>query len=335
MSAEDEENAPQRAIHPQVLEIYSPVRLTGTNQIIAIAEYYQSSDALRSEIAAAQRSSWLILGGVMVIIYLLLSGFVRRASDTIEKQQVELNQQITRLTGLLAQNEELSQRVRRASARVAAINEQVLRRIGSELHDGPAQDLGLALLQIDILSAQLEKQPGGAENPAQIQLVSGIQTLLQNTLKEMRAIASGLSLPQLNDLSLAETILRAVRSHERRSGSRVGLEMQNLPDEAPLPVKITVYRIIQEALNNAYRHAGGLGQQIMADCKDEILSLNISDQGPGFEPDRSNSDDHLGLSGMRERVESLGGTFQMESQSGAGVRLVVHLPLNAKGNGDE
>ena len=137
------ENAPQRSIRSELLETYSPVRLSGTNQVIAVAEFYQTVDALNHEIAAAQRRSWLVVLGATLLIYLLLAGFVQRASDTIEGQQSMLNDQISRLTELLAQNKELHDRVRRAAGSVATLNERFLRRIGSELHDGPAQDLGL------------------------------------------------------------------------------------------------------------------------------------------------------------------------------------------------
>ena len=99
---EAEENAPQRAVNSELLETYSPVRLSGTNQVIAVAEFYQTVDALHQEIAAAQRRSWLVVALAMLVIYLLLAGFIRGASNTIEDQQATLNDQIVRLTELLA-----------------------------------------------------------------------------------------------------------------------------------------------------------------------------------------------------------------------------------------
>ena len=92
----------------------------------------------------------------MSLIFILLSGFVKRASDTIDQQKVELSNQVTRLTELLEQNRGLHERVRRAAARVTTLNERLLRRIGSELHDGPAQDLSLSLLKLDTLIGQSE-----------------------------------------------------------------------------------------------------------------------------------------------------------------------------------
>ena len=146
---ESDENVSERRIANQLLETYSPVRLSSSGKIIAVAEFYQKADELQADIANAQRQSWLVVVGAMVLIYLMLSIFVRRTSDTIDDQQTELSAQVTCLSELLRQNEELHDRVRLAAARTAALNERFLRRISAELHDGPAQDLSLALLHID------------------------------------------------------------------------------------------------------------------------------------------------------------------------------------------
>ncbi|HSJ88217.1 MAG TPA: histidine kinase, partial [Anaerolineales bacterium] len=267
---EAEENAPQRALRSELLETYSPVRFSGTNEVIAVAEFYQTVDALNQEIAAAQRRSWLVVGGVTLVIYLLLAGFVQRASDTIEQQRATLNEQITRLTELLEQNKELHERVRRAAGSVTTLNERFLRRIGSELHDGPAQDLGLVLLKLDALIGRWEQSQAA---PGFVEELTAIQPPLQNAQKEIRAISTGLSLPQLAELSLSETVIRVVRAHERRTGSRVKLDVAPLPEQAALPVKITVYRVLQESLNNAYRHAGGANQQIHVFMDESLLTL--------------------------------------------------------------
>lgn len=329
---DEDENADLGAVYDQLLETYSPVWLSGTDQIIAVAEFYLSTDELKSETGALKRRTWLVIGAAGLLIYLLLAGFVRRASDTITRQQSELGVQVAQLTNLLAQNRELNERVRRAAGSVALLNESYLRRIGSELHDGPAQDLGLSLLKLDDVVGRAEAHPQEPLGTRLMGQLTGIQASLQNALKEMRGIAAGLSLPELAGLGLPETIVRAVRSHERQTGTRVSLELGPLPETAGLPVKITVYRVIQEALNNAYRHAGGVGQAVQVLSQAGQLEVEVSDQGPGFQPDESSQwDGHLGLGGMRERVESLGGSFAIESQPGQGARIRASLPLEIKG----
>jgi len=330
---EEEENAPLGALHNQLLETYSPVWLSGTNQVIAVAEFYQLTDELESEINVLKRQSWLVVGLSGLGIYLLLSTFVRRVSDTIDMQQNELGRRVVQLTDILDQNQELHERVRHAAASVALLNESYLRRVGSELHDGPAQDLGLSLLKLDAILGQIEKHKDGDANDEIMEQLSGVEDSLQNALKEMRGIAVGLSLPQLTDLGLAETVVRVVRSHERQTGTRVELEMGDLPEQADLPLKVTVYRLIQEALNNAYRHAGGSGQQVRVRVEGALLVVEISDTGPGFHIEKNSGwDGRLGLRGMRERVESLGGSFRIESEMGQGTRVIANLPCELEGD---
>jgi signal transduction histidine kinase len=329
---EEVENAALGALHDRLLETYSPVWLSGTDQVIAVAEFYQSTAELEREIGILKRQSWLVVGLAILLIYLLLTGFVRRVSDTITRQQTELGQRVVQLTDLLSQNQELHERVRRAAASVALLNESYLRRVGSELHDGPAQDLGLSLLKLDAVIGKVEGNPDVPANGPVLEQLNRVAASLSNALKEMRAIAAGLSLPQLTELGLAETVVRVVRSHERRTGTQVELELGALPEQVSLPLKITVYRIIQEALNNAFRHANGAGQKVRVYSQADQLVVEISDTGPGFHPEQTGGwDGHLGLSGMRERVESLGGRFKIESGIGQGTQIFAYLPYPAEG----
>jgi signal transduction histidine kinase len=89
--------------------------------------------------------------------------------------------------------------------------------------------------------------------------------------------------------------------------------------------------VIQESLNNSYRHAGGANQQIRAFMDGDVLALEVSDDGPGFVPQPTATfNGHLGLAGMRERVESLGGTFSVKSEIGKGTQVSARLALRAE-----
>src|SRR5262249_5572396 len=125
---QDDENDEERVYWSRLLEIYSPVRLHSTGRIIAVAEFYQTVGDLQHDIDTARQQSWLVVGAIMILIYLLLAGFIRSASATIAHQQVDLNAQIARLRDLLVQNQDLHERVRGAAARTTALNERFLRR---------------------------------------------------------------------------------------------------------------------------------------------------------------------------------------------------------------
>jgi signal transduction histidine kinase len=279
-----------------------------------------------SEIRGAQLRSWLMVCIATLLMYLSLIWFVRRVSATIATQKTTLVNQVEQLTEVLSQNAELHDRVRLATARNASLNEQFLRRISADLHDGPAQYLGLALLRLDYLFEHIEVCPQGKPVAESLEVV---RNSLQGALQEVRTISSGLGLPELQALSLPAVIVRVVRAHEQRTQTKVDLTLSNLPEQASLSIKITLYRFIQEALNNAYRHAAGVGQQVWVSCDQATIAVEVCDQGCGFvsKPDLQNGTEHLGLAGMRERVASMGGQFTLDSTPGRGTRIGALLPL--------
>ncbi|MCA9837987.1 MAG: sensor histidine kinase [Trueperaceae bacterium] len=319
----DEENADKKARWGRLIEIYSPMRIEGSARVIAVAEFYQTVDALEREIFSSQWRSWLLMTALFAGMYVLLVGMVRRGSDTIERQRLALEKQVDDLNSLLTQNSELSERVRRAVTRNTAVNERFLRRIGSELHDGPAQDVSLSLLRLDRLGSTVK------ENQIFDDELEIVQGSLSHALAEMRSIAAGLRLPELQNLSLKEVVDRVIKQHQKKTNTLVGLDLGGLPEQVSLSVKITLYRIIQEALNNAFMHAGGKGQKLKLKKQSGNLQVEISDQGPGFDARKlEHGSERLGLVGMRERVESLGGEFAIDSDD-SGTRVYVSIPLKS------
>jgi signal transduction histidine kinase len=322
-SLDEEENADERSQGMPLLEIYAPIRKTHTDRIIAVAEFYERADQLRNDIFKARLESWLIVVVIAICTIAALFGFVGRASRTIERQ-------ITELRALLAQNEELRARVERSSQRALEVNERYLRRLGAELHDGPAQLIGLALLRLDALNGPSARAGNGKGEKGAPHDGETIRTALRDALQEIRNISVGLSLPALDRLSMSETLQAAVRDHVRRTNTAVHADIAPLGDDAIHPVKTAAFRFIQEALNNATRHAGATGQQVRARHVNGFAVIEVSDQGAGFDLDAQMREDKLGVAGMRERIESLGGTFSIQSTSGGGTSLQARLPLSSK-----
>jgi signal transduction histidine kinase len=332
---QDEEYAGERRLYTRLLEIYSPVRLNGSDEIIAVAEFYIKVDALEARIAATQRRSWLIVGTTMAVIYLLLIGFVQYAGNTIGRIEGELKGQVDWLTELLIQNDELNKRVRRAAENTAAINERFLRRTHTELRNGPVQEISLALARLNRVKSLNETCRVLNPNAQCSDHLPAVKESLQTALQEIQAIAAGLGLPELEDLTLPEILTRVVRTHEGFTGTKVMLSISDLPEKTPLAINITAYRLIQEALNNAHNHAGGVGQQVRVRCETNNIFIEVSDKGPGFDVTRPvewKDREHLGLTGMRERVESLGGLFRIESKINEGTRVIVRLSLQNTGD---
>jgi len=317
----DPENRYERQEWDSLIEIYSPIWASDTGDIIAVSEFYQLPDALEAEILVAKQRSWLVVGGTTLITYLLLAGLVSRASNTIVAQQSELLEKAT-------QNAHLHNQVRQAAAHSTALNERFLRRISTDLHDGPGQDLSLALLRIGSLAKsyqyhaipEADRQEGMAD-------FRRVHTALESALAELRHISAGLQSPEIETLSVLETIGQAIGNYERKTQCRVSLTIGSLPDKTPPSVKIALYRILQEALNNGHRHANGHGQAVLVEIEEDTLCIEVTDTGPGFDPNAVVRDGHLGLAGMRERAQVLGGHFSIESHPGRGTRTRACLPL--------
>ena len=323
----EKENRLERREWDRLLETYAPIRKHETGAIIGAMEFYQDPSDLESEIESSQRKGWIIVGFSTAGMYLLLVGLVKSASNTLASQHRHLGQ-------LAQENERLAQRVRRAAARKTETDEQLLKRIAHDLHDGPAQDLGLALLRIRSLRQGAETHLSQADRQVQqiredFQLV---ETALADALKEVREISSDLHLPELAGLSLPQVVEKARLDHERKTGSKVAAALGPVPASASLPLKIAVYRVLQEALNNSYRHAGAREQRMSISHSDGWLSLQVADGGPGFDPPEAEGNQKarpvLGLRGMRERVEMLGGALEITSGP-RGTTISVRLPLES------
>lgn len=321
-----EEDAYERSAGIPLLEIYSPIREIGTGRIIAVAEFYEMAEALKSNLFWVNLKSWLVVGSVTLAMLGLLSGIVLRGSLTIDRQRFALESRIGELSALLAQNEELRSRVQRASRRTAEINEQYLRRIGADLHDGPAQLLALAALRLDVLTPNLA---GSSSSPSCGRTdIDIVRESLADALTDIRAISTGLTLPELEDLSPAKLLGNVANAHERRTKTTVEVDIQSVPDDLDKSMKICLYRFVQETLSNAFRHAGGVGQRLTCRVDGEALEVVVSDTGPGFDPSmRTEGSYGLGLPGLRERIESIGGSLLVDSAPGEGSRLILRCSI--------
>ena len=312
----------------QLIETYAPVRKTGDTEVIAVSEFYQTPDALQAEVSAAQRESWFVVGISTLIMYLLLAGIVGRASNTISKQQSELENQLLQLRSLFEQNIGLHEKVRRAGARTIMLNELYLRRLSGDIHDGPGQDLALALMRIESLN---DSKEGDTHSPSMdywLKELLVINRALVSANEELRKITAGLRLPELEGLDLSEVVERAVRYFQEKTGQVVDLSNDLEVSGAASPIKIALYRVIQEALFNSYRHSGGARPTVKIWQEENGLVAEVSDQGRGFDLDSIDLSGRLGLASMRERVELLGGAFSIDSQPEAGTTVRIRLTID-------
>jgi signal transduction histidine kinase len=311
---------PWRAGRARRVEIYAPIHASGTRTPIAVGEFYENVAFLDDTIAYYRATMWASLIVFTLIIIGLISAIVVRASRTIQRQQRELRDHFATASRLARRNDRLRRIADAARLNAAVANESYLARIGADLHDGPVQVLGLA-------SLKLSDMPATGDEAIDADLDASRQ-LVGEAIRELRELATGLVLPEIATCSLPDAIRMVVGRHEAMTGTRVASELGVLPEQASLPLKVCVYRVLQEGLSNAYRHADGRGQSVQARLNGDQLEVSVSDAGgarPGASPDSTAPS--LGLTGLINRVKALNGTCVMQADRERGFEIRVRIPI--------
>ncbi|WMW59023.1 sensor histidine kinase (plasmid) [Agrobacterium pusense] len=315
------ESDAERDSEKPLLQIYNPVLQPWSGKVVAVSEFFEVADEFEWSLKQARLLSWLAVAAFTTIFFALLSIIVLRGSRTIDSQRRALNDRIDELSALLRQNEALRARVQRATQRATSLNESYLRRIGADLHDGPAQLVAYASLRLDSPKLADPRTPAEEREAS----LTNIKTSLDDAMAEIRAICSGLMLPHIETDSLAALLKRAIVAHEQRTGVTVDLLLNETPAYLSRASKICIYRFVQEALNNGYRHAGGIGQKVTQSSEGGQVTVEVADEGHGFSMSDV-SPEKLGLAGLRDRVESLGGVFHLfSSDRGTIVRMSLNI----------
>lgn len=217
-------------------------------------------------------------------------------------------------------------------SRILSVTEEELSRIILDIHDGPVQYLFAALSML----ASVQRQVAAQESPDPV-LVSSLEQItgmIETSLHEIKSFLGTFRPPEFQRRSLFAIIRGLVIQHEEFTSTSVELKVDDLPAEVDLPVKIALYRILQEALSNAHRHAGTDLQWVHVWSEEGLICLEVEDRGRGFEPppldgpQATERVEHIGLRGMRDRVALLGGSFHLVSRPGQGTRITVKVPAH-------
>ncbi|NDJ87168.1 MAG: sensor histidine kinase [Chloroflexi bacterium] len=218
------------------------------------------------------------------------------------------------------------------SHRILSVTQEELNRIVLDVHDGPVQHLFAALSLLTGVEYEIEKKiPEGRDVLPKLKKVS---QLIEASLGEIKSFLGTFRSPEFQRRSLEAVIESLVLQHEELTSQTVELSIHNLPEDVLLPIKIALYRIVQEALSNTYRHAGVERIWVKLWAEDGMICLQVFDYGRGFTPppldgpEATEREEHIGLRGMRDRVTLLDGTFELFSQPGKGTRITVKVPAD-------
>jgi len=206
----------------------------------------------------------------------------------------------------------------RLSSRLVDAQEEERRSISRELHDEVGQSLGALLVDLGRLSTNLPS------NSSEIrERIDQMKSLTERTVGTVRDIALLLRPSMLDDLGLVAALEWQGREVSRRSPMEVAVESSNVSDDLPDEYKICVYRLVQEALNNAVRHSQARNAKVRVTGGANGIEIEVSDDGRGFDPQRTRG---LGILGMEERVRRLGGSLAVRSSPGQGTVVRAELP---------
>lgn len=198
--------------------------------------------------------------------------------------------------------------------------EEERRSISRELHDEVGQSLGALLVEV----GQLSKLVSPEDRVTQAQ-ISHIKSVAESAVKSIRDIALLLRPPMLDDLGLIPALEWQAREISRRSDVEVEVHPQNVSEELGNEMKVTIYRLVQEALNNAATHASAKNAKVSVIQNEDKITLEITDDGGGFDPHRKRG---MGILGMEERVRRLGGSLTIQSVPGKGAMVSAEIPLH-------
>lgn len=224
-------------------------------------------------------------------------------------------------------------RGREASWRILQIAEREVGRIILDIHDGPVQNIFAALSHLSITQRQLERN-FGAEAADEVARLNSSIRLLEHALNDIRTFMGAFRPPEFERRDLLSVLEGLLMQHEESTGSTIILDVPEPLPEVSLPIKIGLYRILQEALSNASRHGHADEHLISLRSDETIITMEVADNGVGFDPEQVLNNQqgvHIGLEGMRERVSILGGTFAIQSKPGAGTRVRIMVPYRGRG----
>ncbi len=212
--------------------------------------------------------------------------------------------------------------------RIIDAQENERRRLAREIHDGPAQVLANAIFGLAYCERLLDKDAAATKRE-----LAHLEADLREGMTEVRRLIFDLHLPSLNELGLETTLTHYIQNYHSRFGITVQLELRDLSERLPPALEVTIFRVIQEALQNVQKHAAAHRVTIHCQRQGRNLVFTIVDDGRGFDPSQLTMGvtRHLGIVSMRERAMLVQGRLQIDSEPGKGTTVTFIVPYEPRG----
>lgn len=222
----------------------------------------------------------------------------------------------------------------KVSQKLIRAQEEERSRLARELHDNINQRLSFLAVTLGGLKRGLPMETDQLR-----QQIGDSVELIADISKDIQALSHRLHSPKLEFLGLAATISSFCREFAHRQNVEIDLQSTNIPRRLPDDISLTLYRVLQEALQNAVKHSGSRHFRVSLTAGTEEIELAVKDPGVGFEPEEAIKGRGLGLASMKERTKLVDGELSIDSQLQQGTtiraRVPFHLKLKAAGVGSE
>lgn len=196
-------------------------------------------------------------------------------------------------------------------------------RLSQQIHDGPAQALSNFILQSEIAMRLFDVNPDRAREE-----LLNLKNSASSTFQQVRDFIVELRPMMLDDLGLVPTLRRYVEGYKEQHKQDIRLNIMGNEQRFEPYLEVMLFRSLQELLNNATRHSQASQIKIMVDIKDTNVRVSVEDNGRGFTPDLSEEREGRGLKLIQDRVEMLGGEFEINSAPGKGSYITFQVPVS-------
>lgn len=208
------------------------------------------------------------------------------------------------------------------TAKVVAAQEEERKRLSRELHDGTAQAITSILLALSTIKRSRDMDEV-------MRRVEEAEAITNNVAEEIRRMSLELRPLMLDELGLVPALQWYTRQSRKVMKTDLEFHSKGLKERLPSTIEIALYRLVQEAITNIAKHAEAKHASVTLEGHDHSVVVTIEDDGQGFDLQNTMRarERGLGLFGMQERVSVVGGTLKIDSQPGAGTRIVAEIPL--------
>ncbi|MFD0463305.1 sensor histidine kinase [Microvirga aerilata] len=302
------------------LAVYTPIHDANTGQVLAVLEFYENAEELQEQLSLAEAQSWAVAGVVAAGMIGALFTILSQGSRAMEQLRGSLFQRVAQLRELLRQNEALRARAERAGRNTIDGNERFMPRMAFDLRDGPAQSISLALLHMKAL-----EQSGLVEGNAAL-----VSNALSKALRDVWNISASLMMPEVKELSFKDALGFVIEGHGRRIQWAVHHDLSDeLPTCPPEFIKIFAARFVQVCLDGLSPHAGTTRPHVCVrrDGAAVVLEIKGRCHDAGTENTTAQSI-QLGLAGIWDQIESIGGTITVVNGPTGDVYLAARLPFS-------